>query len=201
MRDLGVYFTSNFCFRHHVEEICKKANRMLGFVRRVVKPFHDEKVLICLYRTHIRSSLEYCTSIVAPDQAYLNDKIECIQKHAIKWICFKSRTPYSSSNYLFLCEKFGLPPLSARREVTDLRNFNKILTNNLNCSELVENVFYHIPNRQLRRNRLFTPFSRLNLRKHSFFPRVQKTSDEYDFLDIFERNSLTFKRAAEAIFY
>ena len=90
---------------------------------------------------------------------------------------------------------------SARREVTDLRNFNKILTNNLNCSELVKNVFYHIPNRQLRRNRLFTPFSCLNLRKHSFFPCVQKTSDEYDFLDIFERNSLTFKRAAEAIFY
>ena len=25
MRDLGVYFTSNFCFRYHVEEICEKS--------------------------------------------------------------------------------------------------------------------------------------------------------------------------------
>ena len=66
MRDLGVFFTSNFCFRYHVEEICKKANRMLGFVRRVVKPFYNEKVLICLYRTHVRSSLEYCSSIFSP---------------------------------------------------------------------------------------------------------------------------------------
>ena len=113
-------FTSHLIFVLDItlKRFAKKANRMLGFVRRVVKPFHDEKVLICLYRTHIRSSLEYCTSIFSPYQAYLNDKIERIQKRAIKWICFKSRTPYSSSNYLFLCEKFGLPPLSARREVT-----------------------------------------------------------------------------------
>ena len=201
IRDLGVYFTSKFCFKYHVEQICKKANRMLGFVRRVVKPFYDEKVLICLYRTHVRSSLEYCTSIFSPHQEYLRNRIESIQRRAVKWICFKSRTPYSSSNYIYLCEKFGLPPLSARREVTDLRNFNKLLTNNLNCSELVENVFYHVPTRQLRRNRLFVSSSRLELRKHSFFPRVQRTCDEYDFLDIFENNSLTFKRAAEAIFY
>ena len=107
---------------------------MLGFVRRVVKPFYDEKVLICLYRTHVSSTLEYCTSIFSPHQDYLCNKIESIQKRAVKWICFKSRTPYSSSNYLSLCEKFGLPPLSARREVTDLR---QLVSSNLNPLQMV----------------------------------------------------------------
>ena len=81
---------------------------MLGFIKRVTKPFHDERVFNCVFRTHVCSILEYCSSIFSPHQLHLVNKMESIQKRAIKCICFKSRTAYNSFNYETLCETFGL---------------------------------------------------------------------------------------------
>ena len=174
---------------------------MLGFIRRVTKPFNDYTVLCTLYKSLVRSGLEYCSSIWSPSQNYLILKVERVQKRVVKWLCFKKKILYDSSQYPSLCREFVLQPLESRRKVSDLRNFNKILCNKINCIELVSNITFNVPSRQLRRNRLFSNSHRINVRKNSFIPRVQTLSDQYDFIDVFENNAFYFKRNVEQIFY
>ena len=201
IKDLGVYLSSDLNFHFHIDFITKKANRMLGFIRRVTKPFNDYTVLCTLYKSLVRSGLEYCSSIWSPSQNYLILKVERVQKRVVKWLCFKKKILYDSSQYPSLCREFGLQPLESRRKVSDLRNFNKILCNKINCIELVSNITFNVPSRQLRRNRLFSNSHRINVRKNSFIPRVQTLSDQYDFIDVFENNAFYFKRNVEQIFY
>ena len=97
VKDLGVYLTSDMNFSYHVNFITKKANRMLGFVRRVTKPFKDCNVLCSLFKSLVRSGLEYCSSIWSPSQIYLISKLERVQKRVVKWLCYKKRINYESS--------------------------------------------------------------------------------------------------------
>ena len=103
---------------------------MLGFIRRITKPFKDTTVLCTLYKSLVRSDLEYCSSIWSPSLNYLVLKLERVQKRVVKWLCFKKKIRYESSLYPSLRCEFGLQSLETRRKVTDLRNLNKILCNN-----------------------------------------------------------------------
>ena len=201
IKDLGVYLSSDMSFSYHVNFITKKANRMLGFVRRVTKPFKDSNVLCSLYKSLVRSGLEYCSSIWSPSQIYLISKIERVQKRVVKWLCYKKKIKYESSQYPAHCKTFGLQPLENRRTVSDFRNFNKILCNKFNCTELVGNVTFNAPSRLMRSNPTFSNHFRINLRKNSFIPRVQALSDHYTEINIFESNAFLFKRNLENYFY
>ena len=57
VKDLGVYFSSNLNFKHHIEFIISKASRMLGFAYRSTKCFKDNSVLLTLYKSYVRSRL------------------------------------------------------------------------------------------------------------------------------------------------
>ena len=57
IKDLGVYFTSNLNFKTHIEYIVSKALRMLGFVYRTCKHFNDNSIMLCLYKSFVRSRL------------------------------------------------------------------------------------------------------------------------------------------------
>ena len=86
VKDLGIYFTSIFSFKHHIEFIVSKASRMLGFVYRTTKEFKDNTVLLTLYKSLVRSRLEYCSSIWSPSQQYLIDKVERVQSRLVRWL-------------------------------------------------------------------------------------------------------------------
>ena len=74
-----------------------KASRMLGFVYRTTKSFKDNTVLLTLYKSLVRSRLEYCSSIWSPSQQYLIDKIERVQKRLVRWLCYRDGLDYDSS--------------------------------------------------------------------------------------------------------
>ena len=59
VKDLGVYFSSNLNFKHHIEFIISKASRSLGFAYRSTKCFKYNSVLLTLYKSYVRSRLEY----------------------------------------------------------------------------------------------------------------------------------------------
>merc|ERR1712212_986113 len=86
-----------------------------------------------------------------------------------------------------------------RRNVTDLCNLNKIYNNNLNSPYIVSQVLINVPNRQLRRNRLFSANYRVNVRKNTFIPRVLSLANSYPEIDIFEHDKHTFKRQVLAV--
>ena len=196
---MGVYFSSNLNFKHHIEFIVSKASRMLGFAYRSTKYFNDNSVLLTLYKSYVRSRLEYCSSIWSPSQQYLILKIERVQKRLIRWMCYRDGLDYEAHGYLELCQNYGLETLEKRRNITDLCNLNKVYNNNLNSPYIVSQVLINVPNRQLRRNRLFSANYRINVRKNTFIPRVLSLANLYPEIDIFEEDKHAFKRKVISI--
>ena len=194
IKDLGVYFTSNLSFKHHIEFIVSKAFKMLGFVYRSTKSFKDNSVLLTLYKSLVRSRLEYCSSIWSPSQQYLILKLERVQKRLVRWLCYRDGIDYESFGYLELCQNYNLQTLEMRRNITDLCNLNKVYNNNLNSPYIVSQVLINVPNRQLRRNRLFSANCRLNVRKNTFIPRVLSLANSQPDIDVFENDKHVFKR-------
>ena len=114
-------------------------------------------------------------------------------------MCYRDGLDYESFGYLELCQNYGLETLEKRRNITDLCNLNKVYNNNLNSPYIVSQVLINVPNRQLRRNRLFSANYRINVRKNTFIPRVLSLVNSYPEIDIFEENKHTFKRKVRSI--
>ena len=141
IKDLGVYYTHNMSFEFHITEIVKKSFRMLGFVKRIMKPFSDTKVLLTLYNSYIRSRLDYCSPVWSPNAQYLIDKVERVQRKFLKHLAFQNRMRYDDYTYLELCNHFHLPTLEARRSISDIIFFNKLMNNNINSFSLTSSIY------------------------------------------------------------
>ena len=72
--------------------------------------------------------------------------------------------------------------------------------NNLNSPYIVSQVLINVPTRQLRRNRLFSANSRINIRKNMFIPRVLSFANSHPTIDIFEHDKRVFKRKVISVF-
>ena len=96
VKDLGVYFSSNLSFSKHISTVVNKAFRMLGFVKRTMKPLRSVTVYKILYNAYIRSCLDYCSPVWSPNARYLIDKVERVQKRFLKHLCFIDNVKYDS---------------------------------------------------------------------------------------------------------
>ena len=98
----------------HINNIIKKANRNLWFIKRTIGPYAPTQAKKTLYLTLVRSILEYCTIIWAPITRQNLIHIESIQRRATKFI---TGMPYASyKERVIAC---NLLPLSFRREILD----------------------------------------------------------------------------------
>ena len=82
---LGVDLSSDLKWNSQVEKICSKANRTLGFLRRNLYdcPAHIKEMA---YKTLVRPTLDYCSSVWDPHTQTLTNKIEMIQNRAVRFI-------------------------------------------------------------------------------------------------------------------
>ena len=177
---------------------------MLGFVYRTTKEFKDNTVLLTLYKSLVRSRLEYCSSIWSPSQQYLIDKVERVQKRLVRWLCYRDGIDYESIGYTELCFNYKLQSLESRRNVRDLCNLNKVYNNSYNSPYIVSQILINVPivsTRRARRDRLFSTDSRINLGKHSFIPRVLSLANSRRDVDIFNPDKDDFKRKTQVLLY
>ena len=57
-KDLGITFDVNLKFDIHISNITKKANQMIGIIRRTFS-YMDKHIFLKLYKALVRSHLEY----------------------------------------------------------------------------------------------------------------------------------------------
>jgi hypothetical protein len=76
VRDLGVMFQTNLLFSSHIDYICMKELRYLGFITRNTKNFTNERCLKNLYTSLVRPIIEYWSIIWNPYQKSLSEAIE-----------------------------------------------------------------------------------------------------------------------------
>ena len=113
-KDLGVYIDNKLNFYHHMEAKLKKANQMLGIVKRTFK-YMEPKTFSLLYKTIIRPHLEYASITWSPTTKQYQDKLEKLQRRATRIVPSISHLSYSER-----LKQLKLPTLAYRRLRTGL---------------------------------------------------------------------------------
>ena len=79
-KDLGVVLSSDLKWNKHVDITSSKANRMLGFVRRVAMNINDFQVRKVLYLSLVRGLFAYASQVWSPQTVSNIVKIEKVQR-------------------------------------------------------------------------------------------------------------------------
>ena len=128
---LGIHLSSDLRWNLHIEHTVTKASKRLYFLRVLKRSGVDQSSLIKIYTTCLRPVLEYGCQIWnynSPD--YLKEKIEKIQRRALRIIC-----PHLSYNKALIIN--NIPLLSQRRNDLCKSHFKKLLNPNHKLNELI----------------------------------------------------------------
>ena len=126
---------------------------MLGLIKRQAPEFNDKAALKTLFTALVRSKLEYCSQVWAP---YYNGAIESIEHIQERFLKFLDRKD-TQKDYYQLCCEYNLEPLALRRTLASVQFCFDLLTNRIDCSELLSFLNLHSPSRSLRKKELLKP--------------------------------------------
>ena len=183
-KDLGVTFDTELNFNIHINTIVNKANKVLGLIKRNFRDM-DETTLILLYKSLVRSLLEYGQSIWSPIFLKQSREIEKVQRRATKLI-----PAIKDFSYGERLKHLKLPSLKYRRLRGDLiQVFNLFKASN-------NSTFFTLKNSTTRGHnlKLFKNHSRTNLRKHSFSNRVVDTWNSLSSFTVNAKDVDSFKK-------
>ena len=108
--------------------LCSQASQRFGLLRRNCYFVKDKRKARVLYLTMVRSIFQHCSIIWRPTTITLNEKVERIQKKAMKWILGEEGLSYSCNNlYLQKCKELKILPMKYRFELVDLLALHKII--------------------------------------------------------------------------
>ena len=82
---LGVTISSDLKWNSHIRNVCSKANRTLGFLRRNLFSCPQD-VKEAAYKSMVRPILEYGSTVCDPRCNGLNDELENVQKRAARFV-------------------------------------------------------------------------------------------------------------------
>ena len=128
-KDLGVYMTPKLNWNMQCDRIYSDACQKFGVVRRNSHIVTDQKRRRALYLSLVRSIFENCSIIWRPTTISMSDKLEGLQKRAIKWILSEEEFSYSVELYITKCKQVDILPLNLKFDLNDLIFFHKVFYN------------------------------------------------------------------------
>lgn len=166
--DLGIEIDQKLDFHLHINTKINKAYYIIGLLRRNFK-YLTNKAFILLYKSMVRSYLEYNNSVWNPYKSKDIEDLERVQKRATK-----IQNNLKKLCYIDRLKVLELPTLKYRRLRGDMIETYKILTGKYDCSV--------VPNLSLTSNtitrghsyKLETHRTNYDLRKHFFTNRIVK---------------------------
>jgi hypothetical protein len=199
-RDLGVVFTPDLSFNAHIDHIANRANQRMGFIFRTCSPFRDEVPLVLLYKSIVRSLLEYACEVWNP---YYNEQVhilERLQNKFLRCIYYKKHRVFCPFDYPTdsLRSMFKIRSLKVRRDVRSLVFLYNLLNNRIDSSYLLSKINIYI-NTIARRSAFCFHISRSRTVNHYNSPlnRAQRIFNTYsEHLDIFWFSPFKFRKIA-----
>ncbi|MEW8548673.1 MAG: reverse transcriptase family protein, partial [Candidatus Thiodiazotropha sp.] len=82
---LGVTISDDLRWTNHINDISKKANQTLGFLKRNIR-VHNRDLKATAYKTLVRPQLEYASTVWSPHTATDIYKLESVQRRAARWV-------------------------------------------------------------------------------------------------------------------
>jgi hypothetical protein len=203
-KDLGVIFDSELNFNHHVKHLCSRACRQIGFIRRTCSHFDDHKVLILLYKTLVRSLLNYCSEVWHPYLVSQKLELERIQNKFLRFVFFKRFNVFCPFNFptADLRLIFGMQSLEESRNCKLLVLLYNILNNRTESSYLLSLLNIYVPSVSRRSGFRFLP-PQCNSNNHFNSPinRMMNLFNQHSIhLDLFHITLSKFKKASRRIY-
>ena len=96
---LGVDLQSNLSWKNNISQVTKKANTMLGFLRRNQRQASEETKTKA-YFSMVRSNLDYCCTIWRPYRQDPKHQLEMVQRRAARFIPRRYRNTVSVTDML-----------------------------------------------------------------------------------------------------
>jgi len=164
--DLGVVVDSELKFEDHVHDKINLASKMLGIINRNFKNL-DKATFILLYKSLVRSHLEFAHSVWCPYKKGVIYEIEKIQKRATKMV-----QDCKGKNYKERLQFLNLPTLKFRRVRGDMIEVFKIIHNLYDQSVVPSLSRNHDIRTRGNSFKLAVDRCKYDLRKYSFCNRV-----------------------------
>ncbi|MCG8035226.1 MAG: reverse transcriptase family protein, partial [Candidatus Thiodiazotropha taylori] len=164
---LGVDIQTDLGWRSHIDRVTKKANSMLGFIKRNLHSTSQETKTNA-YISLVRSNLDYCSTVWNPHHKSLTSKLEMVQRRAARFVTSRYRNTSSVTDML---AELNWETLEIRRQKMQLVMLYKIIHHlvDINSSP------YLIPAKSLPRSSHNTRFlqhhASTDTYKFSFSPR------------------------------
>ena len=194
---LGVTIQSDLKWNTHINNISKKANSTLGFLKRNLN-INSTSVKEQAYKSLIRPSLEYACSVWDP---YFTEdilKLEMIQRRAARYVTGRHCNTSSVSNML---DQLQWRTLQDRRTNSRLTMFYKIVNEKVS----IPKTDILIPPLRLSRNMhtlsFQIPSCRTQIRQNSFSPRTIKDWNHLPLSTVMSGSVESFKAAVSASTY
>jgi hypothetical protein len=168
-KDLGVFIDSSLQFDKHVQEAVKKANKILGVIKRTFK-YLDCDTLVLLYKSMVRSHLEYAQTVWSPHKQFNIEMLEKVQRRATRLLSGLSKLPYSHR-----LQVLKLPTLKYRRIRGDMIETYKMLSGTYDqeaCPTLQRAIYGSTRGHSMK---LFKMHAVKNVRKDYFSVRIVDT--------------------------
>ncbi|XP_046663838.1 uncharacterized protein LOC124356711 [Homalodisca vitripennis] len=146
VRDLGIVLSEDLTPHEHINNICARAAKALGFITRSSRDFHDPTVLGTLYCTLVRPLLEYSCVMWSPHQVTLVRQIQSIQDKFIRLFGCRLGFAYRDVPLRLIEEKLGLCSLETRRSIQGVMFLHKLITGGIVCPEILRGVFLSLSN-------------------------------------------------------
>lgn len=151
VKDLGILIDTKISFIPHIDFMCAKACRMLGFLKRNTKEFKDFLTLKTLFCSLVRSILEYGSIIWNPSYQVHCERLERVQKSFTRLALVRYGFNYLDlPAYPVRCKLLGLETLSTRRQIACTLFIHDILTCKIDCPDLLFSIGINAPVRSLR---------------------------------------------------
>jgi hypothetical protein len=162
---LGVTIQGNINWGPHISNICAKANRTRGFLQRNLRK-SPPKLKNQAYKTYVRPTLEYASTVWAPHTDKDINRLEMVQRRAARFVKADFHSRHSVTKMLHQVDWQTLNERRAQAKVTMLYRI-------VHCLVAIPAAPYLTPspNRIRRHTMQFLQHPcRINAYQYSFFP-------------------------------
>ena len=112
-----LFLYCGFTFTEHSAAVVKKANQMLGIIKRKVKN-KTKDIIVKLYKALVRPHLKYCIQLWNPSLKCNIKLVESVQRRALKLI--NGYKNYSYVERLVQCELISLEKRRVRGDLIEM---------------------------------------------------------------------------------
>ena len=96
---LGVHLSKDLTWHNHINKVTAKANKSLGFIKRNIQKAPTATKELA-YKTLVRPSLEYASTVWDPHQKNLVSEVEKVQRRAARYVANNYEPRASVTNML-----------------------------------------------------------------------------------------------------